>query len=304
MASPTVFAIRRDEIRAPHGTVSLITGGCQGIGLATAKFLLSLHQDNRLVILDLKAPSDLVGSERVLFRRCDVTDWPSLRSGFEAGISKFGHIDNVFVNAGVNEYGNQLFLDELDSDGKLKRPDSRVLSIDLDAAVSTIKLAIHHMQHRKDGQRGGNIVMTASLAGYLGSAGAPLYSAAKHGLVGLLRALKNDTAKLGIAISLVAPGITLTDLVAGRGHNESLADWAVRMRQAGVPINDPGEVATAVVWLMNLGLQANGKGLLIQAGRVADVEEGTAKTRNLWMSREMLDLFKGGRNAPLFPNKL
>ncbi|QIW99578.1 hypothetical protein AMS68_005096 [Peltaster fructicola] len=204
MASPKVFTIQR--------------------GLSTAQLLHALHDDNRVIILDradkaqCKAPQSFVDSERVTFIQCDVTSWDSLRSAFALGIERFGELDNVYVNAGINEYGNQLFQDDLDQNGKLKKPDSRVLSIDLDAAISTIKLAIHHMRHRRDGRRGGNIVMTASLAGYLGSAGAPLYSAAKHGLIGLLRALKNDTAKLGIAISLVAPGITLTDLVAGRGE--------------------------------------------------------------------------------------
>jgi NAD(P)-dependent dehydrogenase (short-subunit alcohol dehydrogenase family) len=50
--------------------------------------------------------------------------------------------------------------------------------------------------------------MTASLAGYLASAGAPLYSAAKHGIVGLMRALKSGLATVNIAISVVALGIT------------------------------------------------------------------------------------------------
>jgi hypothetical protein len=55
---------------------------------------------------------------------------------------------------------------------------------------------------------------------------------------------------------------------------------------------------------MSLGIGANGKGLLVQAGKVADVEEGIAKNRKAWMGPEMLDLFRGGRTAPLFPNKL
>ena len=124
------------------------------------------------------------------------------------------------------------------------------------------------------------------------------------GIVGLMRALKNDTATLNISVSVVAPGITLTDIVSGREAGESLPDWAKRMRGLGVPINDPGEVATAVVWLMSLGMGANGKGMLVQAGKVADVEEGIAKNRKVWMGTEMLELFRGGRSAPLFPNKL
>lgn len=119
-----------------------------------------------------------------------------------------------------------------------------------------------------------------------------------------MRALKNDTATLGIAMSVVGPGITLTNLVSGVKPGQSLDDWAKEMRGRGVPINSPQEVATAVVWLMGLGMEANGKGLVIQAGKVADVEAGIAKSRKIWMGEEMLSLFRGGRNAPLFPNKL
>ena len=119
-----------------------------------------------------------------------------------------------------------------------------------------------------------------------------------------MRALKNDTATLGIAVSVVAPGITLTDIISGRNPGESLSDWAKRMRAVGVPINDPREIAEAVVYLMSLGIDGNGKGLLIQAGRAADLEKGIATSRKTWMGEEMLNLFRGGRNAPLFPNKL
>lgn len=146
--------------------------------------------------------------------------------------------------------------------------------------------------------------MTASLAGYLASAGAGVYSAAKHGIIGLLRALKGDCRKLGIGISVVAPGIVLTGLVEGRKQGEDLEAWGVRMRALGVPINTPEEIARAVVWLIGKGVEASGMGLLIQGGRCADVEAGIAKSRGTWMGKEMLELFRGGRNAPLFPNKL
>ena len=118
-----------------------------------------------------------------------------------------------------------------------------------------------------------------------------------------MRALKNDTATLNIAVSVVAPGITLTDLVSGRDPGELLSGWAKRMRGLGVPIKNPVEVAAAVIWLMNLGMGANGKGLLVQAGKVADGEEWIARNRKAWMGAEMLALVRGGRTAPLFPKK-
>ena len=77
--------------------------------------------------------------------------------------------------------------------------------------------------------------MTASLAGYLASAGAPLYSAAKHGVVGYMRALKQDCAKVGIAISVIAPGITLTPIILGRRTGQTLDEWGKDMGSRGVP---------------------------------------------------------------------
>jgi len=311
MASPQTFTISRSDLKGPNGSVTLITGGAAGIGLQTALLLHSISPKNKVILLDRQppnaqqAPKDFIESDRVLALQCDITDWRSQREAFETGFQRFGAIDNVFVNAGIAEYKDQFFKDDLDDEGKLKEPDRRVYDIDLAAANDTLKLAIHYMRKKgTSGSQGGNIVMTASLAGYLASAGAPLYSAAKHGIVGLMRALKNDTATLNISVSVVAPGITLTDIVSGREAGESLSDWAKRMRGLGVPINDPGEVATAVVWLMSLGMRANGKGMLVQAGKVADVEEGIAKNRKVWMGAEMLELFRGGRSAPLFPNKL
>ncbi|EXJ92979.1 hypothetical protein A1O3_01535 [Capronia epimyces CBS 606.96] len=301
------FTVSRDRLTGPRDSTVLITGGSSGIGLQTAILLHDLG--NNVIVLDRtqphpSAPKSLISSPRFLYRQCDISSWKSQRAAFEAGFQKFGSIDGVFVNAGIAEYKDQFFGDELDQDGLLKEPDRRTLDIDLHAANDTTKLAIYYMKKRPDRNKGGAIVMTASLAGYLASTGAPLYSAAKHGIVGLMRALKNDTAKLGIGVSVVAPGITLTDIVSGRKPGESLSEWAKRMRGQGVPINDPSEIADFVVYLMSLGIEANGKGLLIQAGRAVDVEHGIATSRKIWMGDEMLGLFRGGRNAPLFPNRL
>nr|OQO24464.1 hypothetical protein B0A51_08573 [Rachicladosporium sp. CCFEE 5018] len=313
MAPLEAFTLDRAALTDPRNSVSLVTGGSAGIGLQTALLLHDISPDNRIIILDRQpphpqqAPKSFINSPRVFYQSCDITSWSSQRAAFAAGAEKFGRIDNVFVNAGIAEHGEQFFGEELDGSGQLKEPDRRTYDVDLYAASDTVKLAIYWLRKNgKDGKgkKGGRIVMTASLAGYLASAGAPMYSAAKHGILGLLRSLKNDTATLSIALSIVAPGITLTDIVSGRDPGETLNAWAIRMRKLGVPINDPGEIATAVVWLMSLGMKGNGKGLLVQAGRCADVEEGLAKGRKEWMGEEMLGLFRGGRNAPLFPNKL
>lgn len=179
------FAISREQLKSPKDSTCLITGGASGIGLQTAIILHELG--NNVVVLDRTAPSaeapkSLTTSARYLHQQVDITSWKSQRGAFEAGFRKFGSIDYVFVNAGVAEFKDQFFKDELDTDGLLAEPDRRTVDIDMHAANDTTKLAIHYMRKKENGSgRGGSIVLTASLAGYLASAGAPLYSAAKHG---------------------------------------------------------------------------------------------------------------------------
>jgi NAD(P)-dependent dehydrogenase (short-subunit alcohol dehydrogenase family) len=177
----STFTVPPSTLTTLKGKTILITGGSSGIGLSTAELLHSISPTNNLILLDRQPPPSSLTSQKLnlLFHQCDITSWPSQRAGFEAGASKFSRIDAVFVNAGIAEYGDQFFKEELDEEGKLKEPDRRTLNIDMDAASDTVKLAIYYLRRNKEG---GSIVMTASLAGYLASAGAPLYSAAKHGM--------------------------------------------------------------------------------------------------------------------------
>jgi len=127
------------------------------------------------------------------------------------------------------------------------------------------------------------------------------------GIVGLMRALKHDVATLNIAVSVVAPGITITPILAQerrRLEPMDIEDWAEDMQKVGVPINRAETIALAVSYLIHGGMRSNGKGLMVKADRMADMEAGLAKSRSQWMGEEMLALFRGGRTAPLFPNKL
>jgi len=108
-----------------------------------------------------------------------------------------------------------------------------------------------------------------------------------------MRSLKNEVAKLNIAISVVAPGITTTPILKVADESESPEASAQRLRKLGIPVNEPEDVANAVVFLFGEGMKGNGKGLLIQAGRVVDVELGIAKSRAIWMGAEQLNLFRG-----------
>lgn len=315
----TTFAIDPSSLTNFKDKVVLITGGSSGIGLATVQLIASLSLSNKIIILDRSPPpiSLDVHPFRLHFHKCNITNWTEQREGFDAGVLRFGGIDAVFVNAGISEFEEQFFTDTLDGDGKLAEPDRRTLDADISAACDTVKLAIYHLRRNTEG---GSIVMTASLAGYLATAGAAMYSAAKHGaaitasgclkfntdsrllgIVGLMRALKQETAKLNIGISVVAPAITTTPMLT-QNRKEALSpeDYSRQMKDLGVAINKAESVALGVAHMMNLGLKSNGMGLFIQADRMIDLEAGLAKSRETWMGKEMLDLFRVGRSAPLF----
>lgn len=117
-----------------------------------------------------------------------------------------------------------------------------------------------------------------------------------------MRALKQECAKLGISVSVIAPAITVTPILTGNNRrlNAPPDVYAKEMAAKGVPINKPESIALAVCWLLNEQGKANGAGLLIQGDKIADLERGLAKSREQWMGKEMLGMFRGGRAAPLF----
>lgn len=126
-----------------------------------------------------------------------------------------------------------------------------------------------------------------------------------QGVVGLMRALKNETAKLNIAISVVAPATTVTNILPeGKKTGQTPEQWAASMKKIGLPVNRAETVASAVGYLVKCGMGGNGQGVFVQADRMIDLERGIAKTRGVWMGQEMLDLFRAGRVTPVITNRL
>ena len=178
------------------------------------------------------------------FRRTDVSDLGENEALAAFAVERFGGLDLVFLNAGVTT-GCGL---EESFDLELYR---RAMAINLDGVVFGVHAAIPHLRGRD-----GAIVATASLAGLTGVPYDPIYSANKHGVVGLVRSLGPGLAVDGIRINAVCPGFADTPIVDG--IREGLA-------QQGMPLIDPEIVARTVVHLF--AADSTGDAWFIQPGR-------------------------------------
>lgn len=87
--------------------------------------------------------------------------WSSVLALFETAITRFGSIDAVYANAGVN-FGDNLLENEYDPDGKLKEPPLKNVEINLHGAIYTTKAAIHFFEKEPDKKH--QLVLTGSAA--------------------------------------------------------------------------------------------------------------------------------------------
>jgi (+)-trans-carveol dehydrogenase len=131
---------------------------------------------------------------RVLATKADVRDSAALRAAVDAGVAEFGRLDIVCANAGVFEIQPAL---EVTDEGW-----AEMIDINLTGVWNTCRAALPHLI---EGGRGGSIVITSSTAGLKGTPNTVHYTAAKHGVVGIMRTLANEFAQHSIRVNSVHP---------------------------------------------------------------------------------------------------
>ncbi|MGZ8364114.1 MAG: SDR family NAD(P)-dependent oxidoreductase [Caulobacteraceae bacterium] len=240
---------------------ALVTGASRGIGAAIAEALLA--QGCRVTALardGARLQTRWAGRENVQTEVCDVTDAAAVEA------LDLGPIDILINNAGAAESAPFARTD----DALLQR----MLDLNLTSAARLARLVLPGMRERGWGR----IVNVASTAGLKGYPYVTAYCAAKHGLVGLTRALGVELAKTGVTANAVCPGFTDTDLVArsldliesktGKGRDEALSDLT-RANPQGRLIT-PEEVAASVVWLCSdAAASVTGQTIAIDGGETA-----------------------------------
>lgn len=232
----------------PAGRHAVVTGGGRGIGAAVAAALAAAGARVTVMGRDLGAlegRARALGEERAAAVRCDVTDAAAVARAFAEARERFGPVAILVNNAGA-----------ADSAPFARSDDAlfaRMLEVNLMGAVRCARAALPDMT----AAGWGRLVNVASTAGLKGYPYVSAYVAAKHGLVGLTRALALEHAATGVTVNAVCPGYTRTELledavatiVEKTGAAPEEAERRLARSNPQGRLTEPDEVAAAVAWL-------------------------------------------------------
>jgi len=261
----------RDTDRFLEGRHAIVTGGSRGIGAAVAAELVARGAKVTIMGRHRDALEQQAAGMRgepgvtVAAEECDVTDGASVAAAFSRAVSNLGPAYVLVNNAGTakSRTFTQLERDVWDE----------MISVNLTGTYLCTSEILPSMISAGEGR----IVNVASTAGLRGYRTMSAYCAAKHGVVGLTRALALETAKQGITVNAVCPSYTDTYLTSLAVTNivaklNKTSDEAMAMLTGTIPrggLITPEEVASAVAWLSSPGASGvTGIALPIAGGEV------------------------------------
>ncbi|HWF84410.1 MAG TPA: SDR family NAD(P)-dependent oxidoreductase [Vicinamibacterales bacterium] len=230
--------------------VAWVTGGGRGIGRAIAHALahhgVSVIASARTIDeVDAVAREIDAAGGQALAIRCDVTDDYQVNTAYETALARFQRIDILINNAGFAESAPLARLDPALWD--------KTIAVNLTATYRCMRVVLPGMIER----RSGRVVNIASVAGRVGFRYSAAYCAAKHGVLGLTRAVALEVAAKGITVNAVCPGWVDTEMTAASIRNIAertgrSADDARRALESMNPLGRlirPDEVAAVVLFL-------------------------------------------------------
>lgn len=247
--------------------VALITGAARGIGRAQA--VRFAQEGAHIVALDVCGPVETVSiphstpadldttaslvreaGGRVHSEIVDVRDLDDLQAAVDRGVERFGGLDAVCATAGITSRGMAVEMDE--------STWRTMLDVNLTGVWHTCRATAPHLIARW----AGSLILTSSIAGLRGLVGVAPYTAAKHGVIGMMRSLANELAPHGVRVNCISPTNVDTPMihndVVSTGFRPDLdrpptraefAEAARSMNMLAVPWVDAVDVANAALFL-------------------------------------------------------
>jgi SDR family mycofactocin-dependent oxidoreductase len=250
-----------------EGKVALVTGAARGQGQVHAVRLAEEGAD--IIAVDICGPIDGVGyppstpddlaatvklveetGRRILASETDVRDYTALEKVVADGVADLGRLDIVAANAGIAAFGQAVSISETSW--------QTMLDINLTGVWHTVKAAVPHIIA---GGNGGSLILTSSAAGLKGFMNCAHYTAAKHGVVGLMRTLAQELGPQMIRANTVHPTNVATTMFLNDGTynlfrpdvtnptEEDVVGVATMMNIMPIPWVDPVDISNAVLFL-------------------------------------------------------
>jgi NAD(P)-dependent dehydrogenase (short-subunit alcohol dehydrogenase family) len=222
--------------------VIIVTGGSSGLGLATAHLL---HQQGNQVIITGRDPEKLKVATDIIGPGCeavtlDMNNESTFADFVEDIVKKYGRIDSLVNNAGIN--AKKPFLDVTDSDF------GSIMKVNTSAVFSLTREVVRHMV--KNGIAG-SVVNVSSMAAQYGIPYVISYTASKTAIDGMTRALAVELGPKGIRVNAVAPGFIKTPMSARALDNDPDRKNKVLSRTPLGILGEPIDIAHAVAFLIS-----------------------------------------------------